>query len=95
MTLRELRLWAGLTQREAAAAIRVSYDAYHYWETGEHRPQGRERVKLHRWIKRLAESAARGQSVGKTPSAPGDPQHATFSPFAPWNNPVDEHTQPG
>lgn len=46
MTLKELRLAAGLRQNDVAKKLHVAQGAVSYWESGKTKPCNKHRVKL-------------------------------------------------
>lgn len=46
MTLKELRLKAGMTQEQVAKLVDVDQAAVSYWERGQHKPLRKHQKKL-------------------------------------------------
>lgn len=55
---RSLRLECGISQWMAARQIGVDAAAVMRWEKGIHKPSGRNALEYHRFLERLAASAA-------------------------------------
>lgn len=61
MTLKELRLKAGLTQEQVAKLIDVDQAAVSYWESGKYKPLRKYRRKLAKLYGCTAEELGEGE----------------------------------